>query len=233
VREELIIRNVARLVELPEWKRAAVQPWTAGEARQFLGVAKDEALYAAFVLLIFYGLRRGEALGLSWDDIDFDSGTIHIRQQLQRIRGELFLAPVKTHAGRRGLPLLDVVRQALKLQQEHQADYRAAIGPAWQDTGLVFTTRTGRPIEPRNLVQTFRRICDTNKIRIVKLHHLRHTVGSLLKDLGVPARDAQTILGHARISTTLEISTTPTRKLAVMPSIGYMTSSTRTTKRPG
>jgi integrase len=60
---------------------------------------------------------------------------------------------------------------------------------------------------PRNLVRSFRRICDDSKIRIIKVHHLRHTVGSLLKDLGVPARDAQTILGHTRISTTLEIYT--------------------------
>jgi integrase len=66
---------------------------------------------------------------------------------------------------------------------------------------------TGRPIQPRNLVRSFRRICADNKIRVIKVHHLRHTVGSLLKDLGVPARDAQTILGHTRISTTLEIYT--------------------------
>jgi integrase len=81
------------------------------------------------------------------------------------------------------------------------------MGRAWPHSGLVFTTRTGRPIEPRNLVRSFRRICDDNKIRVIKVHHLRHTVGSLLKDLHVPARDAQIILGHARISTTLEIYT--------------------------
>ena len=66
---------------------------------------------------------------------------------------------------------------------------------------------TGRPVEPHNFVRSFRRICDDNKIRLIKVHHVRHTVGSLLKDLGVPARDAQTILGHTRISTTLEIYT--------------------------
>jgi len=81
------------------------------------------------------------------------------------------------------------------------------MGSAWPETGLVFTTRTGRPVEPRNLVRSFRRICAANKIRLIKVHHLRHTVGSLLKDLKVPVRDAQTILGHTRISTTLEIYT--------------------------
>ena len=207
MREELVVRNVARLVELPEWRRATIRPWSADEARQFLAVAKPDPLYAAFVLLIFYGLRRGEALGLRWEDIDFDAGTIRIRQQLQRIRGELLLAPLKTQAGKRDLPLLDVVRQALDGQAKRQAGYRAEMGIAWPETGLVFTTRTGRPVEPRNFVRSFRRICDDNKIRLIKVHHLRHTVGSMLKDLGVPARDAQTILGHTRISTTLEIYT--------------------------
>jgi integrase len=159
------------------------------------------------VLLIFYGLRRGEALGLRWEDIDFDAGTIKVRQQLQRIRGELLQAPVKTTAGKRELPLLDLVRDALKLQEDRQTAYRTDMGSAWPESGLVFTTRAGRPIEPRNLVRSFRRICDSNDIRVIKVHHLRHTVGSLLKDLKVPARDAQTILGHTRISTTLEIYT--------------------------
>ncbi len=207
VREELIIRNVARLVELPEWQRGTIRPWSADEARRFLAAAKADPLYPAFVLLLLYGLRRGEALGLRWNDIDFDAGTIHVRQQLQRISGELRLGPVKTSAGRRDLPLLDLARQALKLQAERQAAYRADMGCAWPATDLVFTTRTGRPVEPRNFVRSFRRICDDNNIRLIKVHHLRHTVGSLLKDLRVPARDAQTILGHARISTTLEIYT--------------------------
>jgi integrase len=207
MREELVVRNVARLVELPEWRRGTIRPWSAAEATQFLAAAKPDPLYAAFVVLIFYGLRRGEALGLRWEDIDFDAGTIQIRMQLQRIRGELLLSPVKTQAGSRDLPLLDVVRQALQAQAGRQVSYRAEMGRAWPETGLVFTTRTGRPVEPRNFVRSFRRICEEDKIRLIKVHHLRHTVGSMLKDLKVPARDAQTILGHTRISTTLEIYT--------------------------
>jgi hypothetical protein len=91
--------------------------------------------------------------------------------------------------------------------EAQQAADRLDMGSAWPETGLVFTTRTGRPVEPRYLVRSFRRICDNNGIRAIKVHHLRHAVGSLLKDLKVPARDVQTILGHTRISTTLEIYT--------------------------
>jgi integrase len=81
------------------------------------------------------------------------------------------------------------------------------MGSAWPETGLVSTARTGRPVEPRNFVRSLRRICDDNKIRLIKVHHIGHTAGSLLRDLGVPARDAQTIPGHTRISATLEIYT--------------------------
>jgi integrase len=207
VREELIPRNVARLVELPQWQRGTIRPWSADEARQFLAASRPDPLYPAFLMLILYGLRRGETLGLRWDDIDFEAGTINIRQQLQRIRGELQLGPIKTHAGQRDLPLLDLARQVLELQAAQQTAYRTDMGSAWPESGLVFTTRTGRPVEPRNFVRSFRRICDANKIRLIKVHHLRRTVGSLLKDLKVPARDAQTILGHNGISTTLEIYT--------------------------
>jgi integrase len=207
VREELITRNVARHIELPEWHRNAVRPWTVQEAKRFLTASKPDPFHSAFVLLIIYGLRRGEVLGLSWDDIDFDAGIIHVRQQILRVRGELQLGPVKTHAGQRTLPLLELARQALAAQATRQAGYRLDMGRAWPDTRLIFTTRTGRPVEPRNFVRSFRRICDDHDIRVITVHHVRHTVASLLKDLRIPARDAQAVLGHSRISTTLEIYT--------------------------
>jgi len=207
VREELISRNVARLVELPEWRPGPVRPWTADEARRFLAACKPDPLYVAFVLLVLYGLRRGEVLGLRWQDIDFEAGTIRVEQQLQQVGGQMHLGPVKTQAGRRKLPLLKLARDALQAQAKTQARYRAEMGSAWPRTDLIFTTRTGRPVGPRNFVRSFRRICEANDIRLIKLHHVRHTVASLLKALGVPARDAQIILGHSRLAVTLEIYT--------------------------
>jgi len=109
--------------------------------------------------------------------------------------------------GRRKLPLLKLARDALQAQAKTQARYRAEMGSAWPRTDLIFTTRTGRPVGPRNFVRSFRRICEANDIRLIKLHHVRHTVASLLKALGVPARDAQVILGHSRLAVTLEIYT--------------------------
>jgi integrase len=207
MREELVMRNVARLAELPGWEREHITPWTAAEARAFLDAAKGDSLYPAFMLLLLYGLRRGEVLALRWRDIDQTDGEIRVRQQIQRNNGELRIGSLKTATARRDLPLLRIAQDVLEIRSQAQAADRAQLGQAWQDTGLVFTTRTGRPIEPRNLVRSFRRICAANGLRPIKVHHLRHTTATLLKNLRVPARDAQLILGHSRLAVTLEIYT--------------------------
>jgi integrase len=207
VREELITRNVARLVELPAWEPSVVVPWSPTEALAFLQAAVDDPLYPAFVLLLLYGLRRGEVLGLRWQDIDIEAQVIHVRQQIHRSQGQLRIGPVKTRAGSRDLPLIGLARGAFLARQKQQEADRIKLGSAWADTGLVFTTRTGRPIEPRNLVRSFVRIRDSHGIRKIRVHAIRHTTASLLKDLGVPARDTQIILGHAHISTTQQVYT--------------------------
>ncbi len=205
MREELVFRNVARLAELPAWERQAIKPWSSADARAFLAASRNDPLYPAFVLLLLYGLRRGEVLGLRWADVDRENDQIHVRQQIQRTKDQLWIGPVKTAAGRRDLPLLELASDVLEIRIAAQAADRIELGRAWQDNGLVFTTKTGRPIEPRNLVRSFRRICDAHGLRVIKLHHLRHTTATLLKQLGVPARDAQLILGHSRLAITLEV----------------------------
>lgn len=197
MREELVQRNVARLVTLPTWIRGEVSAWSAEEARQFLATARGHRLYPAFLMLLVYGLRRGEVLGLRWSDVDFETSTIRIRQQVQRVGRRLLVGPTKTHTSKRDLPMLELVGAALT--ELHDAQEARA--------ELVFTTSTGRPIEPRNFVRTFETLCATADVRRIRMHDLRRTVATLLSKLGVPARDAQLILGHSRISLTQEIYT--------------------------
>jgi integrase len=192
VREELLVRNVAGLVDLPKWERAPIRPWNAAEARQFLAAAHDDPLYPAFVLLLMYGLRRGEIVGLRWLDVDLDEGVVRIRQQIQRVNGSLRAVPVKTQAGQRDLPLLPTVRNLLRRQGTQQSEY-------------VVSTRTGQPIEPHNLSRSFHRLSAQHGLRRIRLHDLRHTTATLLKDCGVAARDAQLILGHSTVVITQEI----------------------------
>jgi len=196
VREELVTRNVARLVEVPSSQRSDIVPWTADQARQFLNAAQTSSYYPAFVLLLLYGLRRGEALGLRWQDVDRQTGMLRIRQQLQRLSSGLYLGPVKTRAGERDLPILGLAWRALA---KHEAS------ETHQPEELVFTSSAGNPVEPKNLVRSFHEISKRAELPRIKLHHLRHTTATLLKDAGVPARDAQLILGHSQISVTQEI----------------------------
>jgi integrase len=197
MRDELVGRNVARLVQLPKHDVAEVHPWSADEIKHFLNAAKTHPLYPAFLLLGLYGMRRGEVLGLSWQNIDFEQGVIHVRQQLQRGEDGLQLGPLKTKAGRRNLPLLGMVRDALLTQQARQASL--------VHQGLIFTAVGGRPLEASTLVRSFQRICRENGIRLIRVHDMRHSLTTLLKDMQLPVRDAQLILGHARVSTTQEI----------------------------
>ena len=205
MREELVSRNVARLVTLPPDRPDRQQPWSAAEALAFLQAARGDRLYPVFVLVLVYGLRRGEVLGLSWRDVDLEHDVVHIRQQLQRVRGRLRLGPVKTNAGRRDLPLLGVARNALL--QHAELKILGAASHEWTVEDLVCTTRTGRPVEPRNLARSFSRIIAAHGLRPIRLHSLRRTTATLLKDLGVPPRDTMEILGHARIAVTMEIYT--------------------------
>jgi integrase len=205
MREELVSRNVARLVTLPPAPAHDRRPWSVDEARRFLQATRRDPLHAAFTFLLAYGLRRGEVLGLSWDDVDFDQGVIHVRRQVVRAGGRLHLGPVKTTAGVRELPLLEIARKALV---EHEA--KQLLGNSvseWDHEKLIFTTASGRPVEPRNIARSFERIVRKAALRPIRLHDLRHTTASILKKLGVSPRDAMVILGHSNISVTLGIYT--------------------------
>jgi integrase len=207
MREELVVRNVAQLVILPEGSRKVMEAWSVDEARRFLMEAQNHRLYPAFLLLVLYGLRRGEVLGLRRSDIDFGEGVIHIRQQVQRVSGQLLVGPTKTPASRRSLPLVEIVRAPLAQLRDQQTTDRQHSGGPSHYADLVFRTATGRPIEPRNLVRTFDSLCRAAGIRRIRVHDLRRTAATFLNKLGVPARDAQLILGHSRITLTQEIYT--------------------------
>jgi integrase len=163
-----------------------------------------------FVLALVYGLRRGEIAALQWDDVDFTRGRLFIRANLVRVDGRLVRGPVKSTAGVRVLPLVPLTRAALLAARDRQTDQRCAAGmpehvTEWLETGYVFTTRSGRPVEPRNLSRSFERITAATGLPNIVFHDLRRTAATMLKSLGVPARDAQTILGHANIAVTLGV----------------------------
>jgi len=220
MREDIIYRNVALLVEKPKHIPKEITIWTTAQAAQFLQTSKDHPKHIAFLLFLSYGLRRGELLGLRYSDIDFDNNQIHIRQQIDRINGRILARDLKTKNSRRVLPLIPDIRTALLEHAEKRGITIPAFNPSFELSthGTVVASATGKPLEPRNLKRCFHRLSDKAGLPRITIHAMRHTAATVLKDLNIPIKDAQLILGHANISTTLNIyqhGTPETHRVAI------------------
>lgn len=209
MREELVARNVARVVETPQVARQEVQPLERGEARMLLKAARQHRLYALWLLLVSVGLRRGEVLALAWGDIDLSRRQLRVRRNLQRIKKELVFGTPKTARSLRTVALPERCVAALRQHRALQRAERAAAGPDWeplphQPADLVFTTPTGRPTDPRSLNRMLVVLCRKANVRSVRVHDLRHTCASLMLEQGVDARTIMETLGHSTITMTLD-----------------------------
>ncbi|WP_185449859.1 site-specific integrase [Kribbella qitaiheensis] len=143
------------------------------------------------------GLRRGEALGLRWSDVDLDNGLIRVNQALHRVDGALKLGDVKTDGSTRLIAVPKPLVSALRVHRATQAQERTNAGKSWQDGGFVFSTMIGTPIEPRNMNRHFDRLCEKSGVRRIRFHDLRHSCASLLYSQGVPLENIQDVLGHS------------------------------------
>ncbi len=194
--EELVIRNVARLTELPTYRPKVAAPWNFNQLGIFLEQSSTSKFYPIFLIMSLYGLRTSEALGLSWADIDVVNKVIRIRHQVQYRQGIYVYTEPKTQAGKRELPLTNIIASALSQVPRNDQ------GPL---PDIIFKTSGNMPIDNNNLRRSFKHISKLAGLPIITLHYLRHTAATNLKDLGVAAKEAQSILGHAHISTTLQI----------------------------
>lgn len=224
-RQELVTRNVASRVQVPSYVPKEVTPWTISNVQEFVEATADHRWRAAFLMLCIYGARRGEILGLCWSKIDFTAETVRIDQQLQRIGTKgLQIGPVKTRAGKRTLALPWIIREALIELRDKQTNT--------SDDAPLFTSRDHSWIDPSHFTRTFQQICEDAGLPPIRLHDLRHTTATLLKNGGLPDRDIQQILGHANVTTTQQVyqhgsSEIQTEALAVFGDA--LTKSARTT----
>lgn len=206
VRWQVIPANPVAVVDPPPLKQAEVKPFSREEAREFMAAVRGHRLEARWLLGIVCGLRQGEALGLRWDDLDLNAGVLRVRQALQyRPGGGLVFVLPKTARSRRSVPLGSFMVSVLGEHAKRQAEERAAAGDRWVDSGLVFTTRIGTPISPRNDYRAFRALLGRSGLRQVRLHDLRHTAASLMLAQGVSARVIMETLGHSQISVTMDL----------------------------
>lgn len=165
-REELITRNVVKLVEPPRTDNRELKPWTLDETLDFLAASRKDPSHAAFVLAIAMGLRRGEIVGLRWSDLDLDNRVLYGRQPTQRRRGVLDDDAPKSRR-RRVVPLSALCIAPLHWHRMRQAAARAKAGERWQESGYVFTTRTGCQVEPRNVYRSFTRVAQSAGFRVI------------------------------------------------------------------
>jgi integrase len=189
--------------EQEDW-RPAVGVWTAEQTAQFLQLVRGHRLYALFHLVALRGLRRGEAAGLRWSDLDLDDGTLTVTGQLQQLGGRLVPGPPKSDAGRRVVALDRTTIAALRAHQARQQAERAGAGTGWAETGYVFTTRMGKPVGPDRLTRLFRRLVTESGLPPVTLHGLRHGAATLALAAGTDLKIVQDQLGHSTITLTAD-----------------------------
>ncbi|MFB7557084.1 tyrosine-type recombinase/integrase [Streptomyces brevispora] len=203
VREDELPGNIARNVKTTAPRPRRFQPLTATEARQFLDTARSGGLHALYELALRTGLRKGELLGLHWEDLDLDAGTASIRRSLQRTQsGGLTALPTKTRASERRIALPTECVYSLKNHRQRQEAERKIAGVGWKDSGLVFVTPTGGPIDPANMTRRFGRLLNRAGLRRIRFHDLRHSTATLLLEQGVDLVVIKELLGHAHIGVT-------------------------------
>ncbi|PYE55481.1 tyrosine-type recombinase/integrase [Deinococcus yavapaiensis] len=211
IEQELLAVNPARGIRVKATeaeksvKSERRKALTDDELDRFLTAAEDDALYPLFYTLFSLGLRRGEALGLRWQDVNFHTGAIRVEQQVKLLRNKPVIGPLKTAGSRRTLygsaDLLDVLgeRQA---KQQHD---RAALGEAWQECGLIFTTALGTLMHPRNVNRSIDRLCKRAGIRHFGSHAGRYTNITHRLRGGEKLEVVSAIAGHARPSITSDL----------------------------
>jgi integrase len=197
-------RNVACDAELPRKAHTERVFFGPNEARRFREAVRGSPWEAFFVLLLFTGIRPGEALGLKWSDVE--DGTLRVRRALVRVAGrDAALDDTKTGRGRRVIPLGEQPLEALQQHRRAQIQWRLKLGSAYQDQGLIFANESGGFADSHNITgRHFKPILKRAGLPPLRLYDLRHSCATLLLAAGEHPKVVQERLGHASIALTLD-----------------------------
>jgi len=228
MKEELVTVNVAKLVELPahrrarpmlwteprvrQWRRTGEIPspvmvWTSAHTRTFLTHSEPHEFHAYYVLVAHLGLRRGEAAGLRWPDIDFRTGAIGIDRQIVQVNWTPQVTPTKTAAGERTVIAPKPVLTALARHRRRQRERARKAGAEWNEEGWVFTDHYGDHLTPDQFLTHFQALTKAAGLPPVRLHDLRHGAATLARAAGVDLKTVSAMLGHSSVTITADIYT--------------------------
>lgn len=204
----LVPRNIADSANPPKQAKRSKKTWAADELRSFLGRARDDRLYAAYLLAATTGMRRGEILGLAWSALDLAGGRLSVSRSLVSVDYKVQLSEPKTSQGRRVVALDPATVSALRAHRKAQLEERVAMGEGWaNELDLVFVREDGSPIHPQAFSEAFKRHAAAARLPALSLHGLRHTHATLALRAGVHPKVVSERLGHASVAFTLDTYT--------------------------
>lgn len=202
--DDLILRNPAVGLKLEVPQRPEITVWSTEELRQFLTAIEGDPLYPVYHFIAMTGVRRGEAAGLRWADVDLPAGRVAIRRQLSQ-RGRLLEeGEPKTRRGTRSVALDPKTVGVLTTLRLRQAQDRLAWGAAYKASDLVFARENGSSVGPDHISGHFNLLVRKTGLKRIRLHDLRHTHATLMLSQGVPAKAVSERLGHSSIALTLD-----------------------------
>jgi integrase len=224
LRWHLVDRNEARDAEPPAAGRYRARVMTESDMRAFLRAAAGDRLSCLYLVVCLTGMRKGEATGLRWEDIDLERGELHIRHTLSTRKGWRLL-PTKTQESQATIGLDSVLIDELRRHRTRQLEERLAIGPAWADHGFVFTTGKGTPVDPSRLHRWFKALLVKAELDPqIRFHDLRHSTATILLEGGEELKVVSNLLRHTSIVTTANIyvGATPVRGRAAVARMGQL-----------
>lgn len=204
-RDKLIGTNVAAQVDRPQVPKKDAKHISAGDLTKLLTSADGLRYRDVLVLIAGTGLRRGEAVALSWDNVKLDAATIRVEATLSRVGQELLITEPKTERSRRTVPLSPAMVALLRAQKAKQAAERLRAGNQWADSGLVFTTELGGAVDPRNILRTVELAAKKAGLDGIGVHTLRHSAATGWLESGVHIKAVSDLLGHSSISVTGDV----------------------------
>ena len=201
----LIPRNVTEAVKPPQVRREEMRPLTAEQVRILFDVGAGDRLEALYVLAVTTGLRQGELLGLKWDDVDLEEGTLRVRRTLTTAKSGPALAAPKTKGSRRTVRLKQTPLSALKSHLNRQLEEIDRAGDRWRENGLIFASEAGEPLD-RRIITThrFKPLLKRAGLPQIRFHDLRHTCATILLSKNVNPKVVSEMLGHSSIAITLD-----------------------------